>query len=181
LNPIKKLFGQTAAYGLPSILGRFLNYLLVPLHTYFMAPQIYGVVAELYAYVAFLIVFLTFGQETAFFRYSNLKEHNEQQVFKSSFATVIGVNVLFFASILLFIRPISTVMLYPHHPEYIILVACIITLDATSAIPLAKLRHEEKTKRFVIIQLTSIAINILMNVILLTLFFDYNHPEIGIL
>ncbi|MBN9294809.1 MAG: oligosaccharide flippase family protein [Flavobacteriia bacterium] len=181
MNPIRKLFGQTAAYGLPSILGRLLNYLLVPLHTYFMKPEIYGVVSELYSWVAFLIVFLTFGQETAFFRFSNLKETAKENVFKSSFATVIGINLFFLMIVLLALKPISAAMLYQDHPEYILLVAFIIAIDATSALPLAKLRSEEKTKKFVTIQMVSILINIVMNVILLTFFFDDEHPEVGVL
>lgn len=181
MNPIKKLFGQTAAYGLPSILGRLLNYLLVPLHTYFMAPEIYGVVAELYAWVAFLIVFLTFGMETAFFRFSNFENESKDEVFKNGFITVLGINLTFLLIVLIGIRPISGMMLYAEHPEYIALIAMIITLDATSAIPLAKLREEERTKRFVAIQMASILINIVMNVVLLVFFFDKNHPEIGII
>lgn len=181
MNPIKKLFGQTAIYGLPSILGRLLNYLLVPLHTYFMAPEIYGVVSELYAWVAFLIVFLTFGMETAFFRFSNQNHQSKEDVFKNGFVTVLGVNLTFLLIVLLAVKPISAAMLYANHPEYIALIALIITIDATAAIPLAKLREQEKMKRFVIVQMTSILVNILMNVVLLVFFFDMNHPEIGVI
>lgn len=146
-----------------------------------MKPEIYGVVSELYAWIAFLIVFLTFGMETAFFRFSNLENHSPQKTFQSSFATVIGINVFFLAIILIGLQPISTALLYQDHPEYIAIVAFIMCIDATSAIPLAKLRQEERVKKFVFIQMSSIAINILLNVVLLTFFFDKNNPEIGVL
>ena len=120
-NPIKKLLGQTAVYGLSSIVGRLLNYLLVPLYTsVFANPSDYGVVSELYAWVAFLVVFLTFGMETAFFRFLQDKE-DKDKVFLNGFLTVIGVNVIFFIALLFFNQNIADVMLYSDHPEYIIL------------------------------------------------------------
>ncbi len=155
--------------------------MLVPLHTYFMKPEIYGVVAELYSWVAFLIVFLTFGMETAFFRFSNMEGNTKEKTFQSGFATIIGINLLFLVVVLVGLQPISSAMLYEKHPEYIALVAFIIALDATSAISLAKLRHEERMKKFVTIQMSSIGINILLNVVLLTFFFDKNNPELGVL
>ncbi len=146
-----------------------------------MRPEIYGVVSELYAWVAFLIVFLTFGMETAFFRFSNTEGNDKNKTFQSSFVTIIGLNLLFLFGVLIALQPIASAMLYQDHPEYIALVALIITIDAISAIPLAKLREEEKVKKFVTIQLSSISINIILNVILMVFFFDRNHPEIGVL
>lgn len=146
-----------------------------------MQPAIYGVVSELYAWVAFLLVFLTFGMETAFFRFSNMEGKDKENVFRSGFATIIGINLLFFISVLIGLKPIASAMFYQDHPEYITLVAAIITIDAISAIPLAKLRHEEKVKKFVGIQMSSIAINIVLNIVLLGFFFDHNRPEIGVL
>ena len=101
-NPIKKLLGQTAIYGLPSILGRMLNFLLVPIYiASFQDAKDYGVVSQLYAWVAFLVVFLSFGMETAFFRFLQNKE-DKNEIFSNSFLTVIGINILFLLSILLF-------------------------------------------------------------------------------
>lgn len=145
-----------------------------------MAPEIYGIVAELYAWVAFLMVFLTFGMETAFFRFASLKGYSKEKVFNNGFFTVILVNISILLIVLLAIKPISSAMLYADHPEYIILMILIIVIDATSAIPLAKLREEERPMRFVTILMTSIVINILLNVVLLVFFFDKNHPEIGV-
>jgi O-antigen/teichoic acid export membrane protein len=189
-NPIKKLLGQTAVYGLSSIVGRLLNYLLVPLYTsVFANPSDYGVVSELYAWVAFLVVFLTFGMETAFFRFLQDKE-DKDKVFLNGFLTVIGVNVIFFIALLFFNQNIADVMLYSDHPEYIILLGAIVCIDAITALPLAKLRAENKAKQFASIQFASIGVNIILNLIfflklvkgiyLLELIFpvfDPKHPE----
>jgi O-antigen/teichoic acid export membrane protein len=180
-NPIKKLLGQTAVYGLSSIIGRLLNYLLVPLYTQVFAdPSDYGVVSELYAWVAFLVVFLTFGMETTFFRFIQDKEDKEK-VFRNSFITVIGVNVLFFFALIFFNQDIADLMLYSDHNEYIILLGAIVCIDAITALPLAKLRAEEKAFQFAGIQFASIGVNILLNLILMLVVFDPTRPEEGVL
>ncbi len=176
MNPIKKLLGQTAIYGLPSILGRLLNYLLVPLHTKVIEPEKYGVVSELYAWVAFLIVILTFGMETSFFKFLHDKEDREE-VFRNSFLTVIGINIAFFAIMLFFNQNIADAMLYSDHNEYIILLITIVCIDAVTSLPLAKLRAEEKAGKFAAIQFTSIGVNILLNVILIGFVVDRSNPE----
>jgi O-antigen/teichoic acid export membrane protein len=180
-NPIKKLLGQTAVYGLSSIVGRLLNYLLVPLYTQVFAdPSDYGVVSELYAWVAFLIVLLTFGMETAFFRF--LQDHEDKdKVFLNGFLTVIGVNVLFFCSLLYFNQDIAKVMLYPGHNEYIILLGAIVAIDAITALPLAKLRAENKALKFASIQFASIGVNIGLNLFFMLYLFDPSRPEEGVL
>ena len=176
MNPIKKLLGQTAIYGLPSILGRLLNYLLVPLHTKVIDPEKYGVVSELYAWVAFLIVILTFGMETSFFKFLHDKEDREE-VFRNSFLTVIGINIAFFAIMLFFNQNIADAMLYSDHNEYIILLITIVCIDAVTSLPLAKLRAEEKAGKFAAIQFTSIGVNILLNVIMIGFVVDRSNPE----
>ena len=180
-NPIKKLLGQTAIYGLPSILGRLLNFLLVPLYLLvFKHPSDYGVVSELYAWVAFLVVLLSFGMETAFFRFLQNKE-DKNSVFANSFLTVIGVNVLFFLLLLTFNQNIADALLFSDHNEYIILLGAIICVDATSALPLAKLRAEEKAVKFATIQSISIVVNIGLNLILMLFFFNNDRPEEGVI
>ncbi len=180
-NPIKKLLGQTAVYGLSSIIGRLLNYLLVPLYTsVFADPSDYGVVSELYAWVAFLVVFLTFGMETAFFRF--LQDHEDKEkVFHNGFLTVIGINILFFLTLLYFNQDIADLMLYSGHNEYIILLGAIVCIDAVTALPLAKLRAEEKALQFAGIQFASIGVNIFLNLLLMLLVFDPERPEEGVL
>ncbi len=179
-NPIKTLVGQTAIYGLSSIVGRFLNYLLVPVYTAVLPVKDYGVVSELYAYVAFLIVFLTFGMETAYFHFLQKKE-DKQSVFNSSLLTVLLLNSGFGILILLFYQPFADLMLYGDHPEYIILLGIIVLIDAISSIPLAKLRAEEKAVKFATIQLSSIFTNIGLNLFFLFILFDPDRPEEGIL
>jgi O-antigen/teichoic acid export membrane protein len=180
-NPIRKLLGQTAVYGLSSIVGRLLNYLLVPLYTQVFAhPSHYGVVSELYAWVAFLIVFLTFGMETAYFRF--LQDHEDKEkVFLNGFLTVIGVNVLFFLGLLYFNQNIADIMLYSGHNEYIILLGVIVCIDAITALPLAKLRSENKALKFASIQFASIGVNIGLNLFLMLYIFDPVRPEEGVL
>ena len=180
-NPIKKLLGQTAVYGLSSIIGRLLNYLLVPLYTsVFAQTSDYGVVSELYAWVAFLVVLLTFGMETAFFRF--LQDHEDKEkVFRNGFLTVIGINVLFFLVLIYFNQNIADLMLYSEHNEYIILLGAIVCIDAVTALPLAKLRAEEQALKFAGIQFAAIGVNIGLNLVLMLLVFDPGRPEEGVL
>lgn len=168
-------------YGLPSIVGRLLNYFLVPLYTgVFKSTADYGVISELYAWVAFLVVLLTFGMETSFFRFLNDREDKEQ-VFLNSFWTVVGINGLFLLTIVFFNQRIADWMLYPEHNEYIILLAAIVAVDAISSIPMARLRALEQAKKFAAIQFGSILINIGLNLVLLLFFFDPERPSEGIL
>ncbi len=181
MNPLKKLLGQTAIYGLSSIVGRLLNYLLVPLYTHVFAdPSDYGVVSELYAYIAFLVVFLTFGMETTFFRY--IKEKTDKEtVFRNAFLTVLVINVLFFLIGVFFLQEIADWLLYPKHSEYIFLLFIIVCVDACSSIPLARLRSEEKAKQFAGIQVASILVNIGLNLLFMLTMFNKEHPEQGVL
>jgi len=180
-NPIKKLLGQTAIYGLPSIVGRFLNFLLVPLYTsVFVNPAEYGVVSELYAWVAFLIVTLTFGMETAYFHFLQ-KRDDKAEVFRSSFLSVLLVNGTFAILLLLFFQPIADAMLFSEHPEYIILLGVIVIIDAISALPLAKLRAEEKALKFAAIQMTSIGFNIGLNLFFMLVLFNPEEPAEGVI
>lgn len=181
MNPLKKLLGQTAVYGLSTILGRTLNYLLVPLYVYvFKDPSDYGVVSQLYAFVAFLMVLLTFGMETSYFRF--IQDHEDrQQVFRNSFLTVIILNVLFFFGMCFFNQGVADVLLFSDHPGYILMMCAIVVIDASSSLPMAKLRAEENARKFAVIQFSSIGVNIVLNVILLLLFFDPADPGKGVM
>ena len=181
-NPIKKLLGQTAVYGLTVIVSRMLNFLLLPLYVYvFEETQDYGVISILYAWVAFLIVLLPFGMETTFFKFFSDNEDQKHRVFQNSFLTVIGINVLFFLIVLLCNQSFANWMLLPDHSIYVILLAAIVCLDAIAALPLAKLRSENRPKDFAKIQVTSILVNIVLNLVLLLGFFDKSNPEQGII
>ena len=129
---LKKLAGQTAIYGLSSIIGRFLNYLLVPLYTYKItaASGGYGVVTNIYAYTAFLLVLLTFGMETTFFYFANREEVDARKAFSTSVSIVGLVAMVFLLCCLVFLNPIANVLGYDAHPEYFAIMAAVVALDA---------------------------------------------------
>ena len=162
MNPLKQLAGQTAIYGLSSIVGRLLNYLLVPLYTRYFIPAEYGVVTELYAYVAFLVIILTYGLETAFFRFSQ-KKYDKNLVYSTSLISLIFSSVSFVVLMFFFQQPIANWLEYPQNPEYVMWFALIIGFDAISSISFAKLREKRKAARFALIRLVNIFINIGLN------------------
>ena len=162
MNPLKKLAGQTAIYGLSSIVGRLLNYLLVPLYTRYFSTAEYGEVTTLYAYVAFLVVILTYGMETAFFRFSQ-NEQDKKSVYSTSLISLLISSAIFI--ILMFVNAdsIAKALNFDGHPEYIQWFALIVGLDAVSSISFAKLREQSKAARFALIRLLNIFINIGLN------------------
>ena len=162
MNPIKKLAEQTAIYGLSSVVGRLLNYLLVPLYTRYFSPEAYGVVTELYAYVAFLVVVLTYGIETAFFRYSQ-KTSNKRIVYSTALISLLFTSSLFIFITFSFFATNTDWLQYPNNQDYIQYFAIIIGLDAISAISFAKLREKNNAIRFALIRLLNIFINISLN------------------
>jgi len=163
MNPLKKLVGQTAIYGLPSIVGRLLNYLLVPIHTAIFLPEQFGVITEMYAYVSFLVVLLTYGMETAFFRFNSKEENNKDEVFSTTIISLLATTSIFILLASVFAQPIANFISYPDNQEYVVWFAFIVGLDAISSIPLAKLRVENKAKTFAAVNLGSILINIGLN------------------
>ena len=161
MNPLKKLASQTAIYGLSSVVGRLLNYLLVPLYTRYFLPAEYGVVTELYAYVAFLVVLLTYGMETAFFRFS--KKEETAKVYSTTLISLLISSVVFVGLIFLNSSAISQWLGYANHPEYIQFFALIIGMDAVASISFAKLREQDKAMRFAFIRIVNIMVNIGLN------------------
>ena len=166
-NPIKHLAGQTAIYGLSTIIGRLLNYLLVPLHVAIFQPEAYGVVTELYAYAAFLAVILNYGMETAFFRYLNNEGKYSENTFRTAFSSLFLSTTVFLAVTFLFQVPIANFILYPEHVEYVAWFALILGFDALSSLPMAKLRSENKAVLFASVNLISIGITIALNLFFL--------------
>ncbi len=166
-NPLKKLLGDTAIYGLSSIIGRFLNYLLVPLYTYKIAAESggYGVVTNIYAYTGLLLVLLTFGMETTFFRFSNKENANPDKTFSTSALTV-GIVALLFATLTtIFLGPISRALNYADHPEYIEMMAIVVALDAFQAILFSRLRYKNRPVKFATLKLLFIVLNIALNLL----------------
>jgi O-antigen/teichoic acid export membrane protein len=179
---LKKLAGQTMIYGLSSIVGRMLNFLLVPVYTAVLLPADYGIVSELYAYVAFLLVFLTFGMETTYFKFVN-DAADKQKTFNQSFLILLGVNALFFVLGLLFLNSIAGWMLYEDYPEFIFLLLLIVVMDALSSLPLAKLRADQRPMQFAKVQLASIGVNIAFTLFFLLVLFkpETDEPYWGVL
>tara|TARA_Y100000766_G_scaffold271786_1_gene270984 strand:+ start:1388 stop:2890 length:1503 start_codon:yes stop_codon:yes gene_type:complete len=166
-NPIKKLAGQTVIYGLSSIVGRFLNYLLTPYWIHnegggFSTDQ-FGVITEMYAYVAFLVVFLTYGMETTYFRYASKEHYDSKNVYSTILPTVIFSSLSFIVISLIFSQGIANWLRYPDHSEYVIWFAIIVGFDAISSIPLAYLRKENRSKKFAAVNLGNVIVNIGLN------------------
>ena len=158
-------------YGLSSIVGRMLNFLLVPVYTAVLLPADYGIVSELYAYVAFLLVVLTFGMETTYFKFIN-DSKDKQQTFNQSFLILLIVNIAFLLLGILMLNSISAWMLYEDYPEFIFLLLLIVVIDSLSSLPLAKLRAEQKSMQFAKVQLVSIGVNIVFNLFFLLVLFN---------
>ena len=163
MNPFKKLAGQTAIYGIPTILGRMLNYLLVPLYTYIFSTSEYGVVTEMYAYSSVFLVILTYGMETALFRFSQMEE-NKDKVYSTALISIIISSAIFILISCFFATPISNGIHYPNNREYIIWFALILGTDALCNIVFARLREQDQAKKFAVIKSINISINILLNV-----------------
>ena len=164
-NKLGILAKQTAIYGLSSIIGRFLNYLLVPLYTYKIAAESggYGVVTNLYAYTALLLVILTFGMETTFFRFSNKEGVDPNKAFSTSGLAVGFVALVFVCLVSIFLNPIAGFLDYADHPEYVEIMAVIVALDAFQALLFARLRYENRPIKFATLKLLFIFLNIGMN------------------
>ena len=168
MTAIKRLAGQTAIYGIPSVLVRILGYLLVWLYTRIFLPEAYGTVNVFYAYASFLMVVLTYGMETAFFRF-NEQEKDRQKVFSTGMISLLISSFLFVTLVSGFSGRIAAWIQYPEHKEYVIWFAWILALDALSAIPFALLRAQNKPGRFAWIKITNIGVNIGFNLFFLIL------------
>jgi O-antigen/teichoic acid export membrane protein len=169
LNPLKRLAAQTAIYGISSIVGRFLNYLLVPLFTYVFAPAQYGVVSEFYAYMGFLAVLLVFGLETGYFRFRDNSAEPPQMVYATALRFLIAANLSFFLLVILLADPISRVLMHEDHPEYVWWTAAIVAMDSVGAVAFAGLRAENKALRFATIKVVEILVNVFLNLFVIVL------------
>ena len=168
MNPLKKLAGQTAVYGLPSIIGRLLNYLLVPLYTRVFSEAEYGTVSVMYAYVGFFIVILTYGMETALFRYIE-QTGERKKTYHTALLSVLVSSTLFILFTQIFSGNIASWIDYPSFSEYVRWFGMIIALDALVSIPLANLRSENRAKRFAFIRMLGIGVNIGLNLFFIIL------------
>ncbi|MFN3405140.1 MAG: lipopolysaccharide biosynthesis protein [Cytophagaceae bacterium] len=167
MSMLKKLAGQTALYGLSSIIGRTLNFLLVPFYTSVLFAEEFGAMTELYAIVAFLNVIYLFGLETAYFRFSNKEGIHKEVTFNNTLSSILITSFLFSGIIILFSKPIADILKYRGNENYIIWLALILALDAIANIPFARLRLENKAGKFAFAKLFNISVNIGFNLFFL--------------
>jgi O-antigen/teichoic acid export membrane protein len=166
-SPLINLAGQTAVYGLGTIIPRLLNYLLVPFYTRVFSQEAYGQITELYAYVAFLLVFLTYGMETAFFRFA--QKGDSHKVFNTVWSSIIASSSVFVLLIVLFYKPLAFSTGYDAESLFVVLIALIVALDAVTAIPFAGLRQRNKARVFAFIKIANVTFNIGFNILFLVL------------
>ena len=179
---LKSLAKDTAIYGMSSILGRFLNYLLVPLYTSNISAASggYGIITNLYAYTALLLVILTYGMETTFFRYANKTNEDPQKVYSSTLIMVGFTSLLFIVLVSIFLQPISGVMGYSDHSSYVWVMAATVSIDAFQCIPFAYLRYKKRPIKFAALKLLFIAFNIALNLLYFVVLPDFykSYPDI---
>ena len=167
MGKLTTIFKDTAIYGLSSIIGRFLNYLLVPLYTaqFSAASGAYGIITNIYAYVALAMVLLTFGMETTYFRFTNKTHTDSETVYGTTLITVGSISLVFAVLVLLLLSPISQLMGYGDHPDYVGVMAVTIAIDSFLCIPFAHLRQQRKAIKFAALKLLNIMVTILLNLI----------------
>ena len=179
---LKSLAKDTAIYGMSSILGRFLNYLLVPLYTSNISAASggYGIITNLYAYTALLLVILTYGMETTFFRYANKTNEDPQKVYSSTLIMVGFTSLLFIVLVSIFLQPISGVMGYSDHSSYVWVMAATVSIDAFQCIPFAYLRYKNRPIKFAALKLLFVTFNIALNLLYFLVLPDLykSYPEV---
>lgn len=190
---LKQLASQTAIYGLSSIVGRLLNFLLTPLHTKVLPKEEYGQNVDIYVMIPFLLVFMVYAMETTFFKYYRDEKKDKNRIFSHTAGFVIIINIITFFLVWMFLEPLANLLRYPDHPEYLMWMFIITAIDAITAVPYAKLRAENKPVRFVIIRISTILTIVVLNLVFFLLFpwMQENnimpaltellyHPEIGV-
>ena len=163
---LKALAKETAIYGLSSIIGRFLNWCLVPLYVWIFPTQEYGIVSYLYSFTAVALVVLTYGMETGFFRYAN-KSEKPETVYTTSLISVGSTSLLFIVLLTVFLHPVSRALKLPAHPDYVWMLGAIVAVDAFTNIPFAYLRYKKRALRFATIKMLNVGINIGANLFFL--------------
>ena len=179
---MKQLFGDAALYGLSSILARLLNFLLTPLLTVYLTKSEYGINALLYVSVAFLMVILTYGFETAYFRLANKKEHDANAVFSTAMWSILGTTATFLVLAHLFYGSASAILNLADRPKYVLMMAWIVSMDVVATVPFARIRSEQRAKRFVVIKTSQIVFNLLLNILFFMVFPGWidGWPELGV-
>ena len=166
---LKSLVKDTAIYGLSSIVARFINFLLVPIQTARFAASggEYGVITNVYAYVSILIILLTFGMETTFFRFMNREGENPERIYSTTLRMLATTSLLSIVLVLSLIHPIASAIGYADHPEYVAVMYVTVAIDAFMAIPFAYLRYQHKPVKFATLKIINILLNITLNLLYL--------------
>ena len=166
---LKSLAKDTAIYGLSSIVARFINYLLVPIQTARFAASggEYGVITNVYAYVSILIILLTFGMETTFFRFMNREGERPERIYSTTLWMLAFTSLASIVVVLALLQPIADAIGYADHPEYIAVMYTTVAIDAFMAIPFAFLRYQHRPVKFAMLKIINILLNILLNVLYL--------------
>lgn len=164
---LKSVVKDTAIYGLSSIVGRFLNYLLVPLYTAKLSAASggYGIITNVYAYTALLMVILTYGMETTFFRFANKEGEDPAKVYSTTLLSVGSTSLMFVLLVLVFLGPISAFMGYADHKSYIWVMAVTVAIDAFLCIPFAYLRYKKRPIKFAVLKIVNILMSIVLNLV----------------
>ena len=184
MGKLQSLAKDTVIYGLSSIVGRFLNYLLVPLYTAKMSVESgnYGVLTNIYAWTALLLMILTFGFETTFFRFASKENSNVSKTFSMSMQVIGTLCGTFLIAIFAFLPQISTTLGYEANPEFVGIMAVVVALDALQAIPFGLLRFQKRPLKFAALKLLNIFTNIALNLfvfLLLPVLYDKNPNLFG--
>lgn len=167
---VKSLAKDTAIYGVSSIVGRFLNWCLVPLYTNMFAPDEYGVVTYVYSIVALALIILTYGMETGFFRFANHDRYDDPvEVYTTSLTSLAVTSSVFFIALIIFLAPVSDAMQCRGHESYIWMMGLAVAIDAFTALPFAYLRFRKRPIRFATLKLVNIGLNISLNIFFILL------------
>lgn len=181
MTTLRKLAGQTAIYGLSSVVARFLNFLLTPLLTSkgVFAPEEFGVITSFYAWAAFINVLLTFGMETTYFRFANREELDTKRTYATAFFSVAGLSLFFTVVCLLFPDALAAGMRYPMHGNLVWMLGLALGLDAMTSLPMARLRKENRPWRFVLVNMVNVGVTVVLSLY----YFAYakqHDPSIGV-
>ena len=163
VTEMKRLFGDAALYGMSSILARLLNFLLTPLLTVYLTKSEYGINALLYVSVAFLMVILTYGFETAYFRMANRADRDARTVFSTAMWSILSTTTIFLVLAHVFYGGVSGALNLADRPEYVLMMAWIVAMDVVATVPFAQLRSEKRAIRFVTVKTLQIAFNLALN------------------
>ena len=161
---MKSLAKDTAIYGISSIVGKFINWLLVPFYTFVLASEAdYGIVTNLYAWTAFLVVVLTYGMETGFFRFANKNKNEADKVYSTTLTSVSFTSLIFAVLCVVFSQSIANKLNYPNHSEFIAMLGVVVAMDAFASIPFAYLRYKSRPIKFAALKLLYIVLNVSFN------------------